>query len=174
VPADQKVALHFGDRHQKDPEVVLAAFATVPGWTLVVAGAVADQLDPDDPRCQRRFPGGVSDSWRDTLLSAADLVVLSFSPGFRNNSATLMDAISFGVPVVCPDDAAPASIVTEHRLGLLYTNGDSGSLADAVRRSPEHVEPADLARARHDLSNRAVAQQQLTLLQVADGLAPPP
>ena len=127
---------------------------------------MADDLDPEDTRCPYRFPGIISNAWRDLLYSAAELVVLSFRPGYRNNSGTLMDAISAGVPVVCSDDTSAAEIVTRYRLGTTFTAGDAEALTDAVRRAPAQIAPADLAAARQEHSNRAVARRQLLMLGI--------
>jgi glycosyltransferase involved in cell wall biosynthesis len=101
------------------------------------------------------------------LLSATDLMVLTFVPDYRSNSGTLMDAISFGIPCVCSRRSAAADIVDEHELGPLFEPGDPRSLADAVVRAPA-VLPADvLARARAARSNRVVASAQLQALGLA-------
>ena len=163
-----RVALLFGEPVLKQRDVVLDAFDTLDDWTLAVGGPVADGIEP--ARHCHPFPGVVTDETRDLLFSAADLVVLSFPPAYRNNSGTLMDAISVGVPVVCSDDAAAAEIVTRFRLGTKFTNGDVVALAEAVRRTPATIAAADLTGARRELSNRAVARRQLLVLGI---LAPP-
>jgi glycosyltransferase involved in cell wall biosynthesis len=158
----------FGDRFVKQPDVVVAAFECLPEWTLVVGGTAARGVVPTDRR--RTFPGTVSDEMRDALFASADLVVLSFPPGHRLSSGTLMDAISVGVPVVCSDDASVAEIVARYRLGPRFRSGDARALADAVRNAPAAIDPNDLQDARRDLSNESVARAQLQVLGVA---APP-
>jgi glycosyltransferase involved in cell wall biosynthesis len=144
----------------------LAAFCRLPEWTLVIAGPVAQDLRSSTNVVA--IPGAVSDEIRDRLFAAADLVILSFTPGYHSNSGTLMDAISFGVPVVCTADAAAASIVEHYRLGECFAGGRVGSLVDAVQRAPAAIAPADLDCARQALSNRAVARCQLAALGISD------
>lgn len=162
-----RVALLFGDRAAKDRDTALAAFARLPDWTLVIAGPVAEDVAPSANVVI--IPGTVRDETRDRLFAAADLVVLSFAADYGNNSGTLMDAISFGVPVVCTADAAAAGIVQQYRLGLGFAGGDVTSLVDAVHRAPAAIAPADLESARGALSNRAVARRQLLVMGVLDG-----
>ncbi|MDQ1429641.1 MAG: hypothetical protein QOF40_243 [Actinomycetota bacterium] len=161
-----RVALLFGDRYSKDRATVLAAFCRLPGWTLVIAGRVAEGLASSANVVI--MSGVVSDATRDGLFAAADLVVLSFSADYRSNSGTLMDAISLGVPVVCTEDAAAARIVQRYRLGVGFTGGDVSSLVDAVHRAPGAIAPADLESARTALSNRAVARGQLSAMGISD------
>jgi glycosyltransferase involved in cell wall biosynthesis len=161
-----KVALVFGERTLKQRELVFDAFDRLPDWTLVVAGTVADDVEATERRML--FPGAHTDEARDVMFAAADLVVLPFPPHYRKNSGTLMDAISTGVPVVCPDDADATEIVVRHHLGTTYTNGDCGALVDAVRHSPDHLDPVHLAAARREHSNAAVARRQLLALGIVD------
>jgi glycosyltransferase involved in cell wall biosynthesis len=165
LPATGKLALLFGEPALKQRDVVLDAFEALDDWTLVVGGPIADGLDG-----RHRFPGVVDDTTRDLLYSAVDLVVLSFRPDYQNDSGTLMDAISFGVPVVCSDDAAVAAIVTQFRLGTRFANSNAAALADAVRQAPARIAAPDLAAARQALSNCAVARRQLLVLGI---LTPP-
>jgi glycosyltransferase involved in cell wall biosynthesis len=165
VPATGKVALLFGEGFLKRRDVVLDAFAQLDDWTLVLGGPVADDLS-QRPRVVM-FPGVVDNATRDRLFAAADLVVLSFAPGYRNESGTLFDAIGAGTPVVCCDDAAVAdTIVTRFRLGTTFAAGDARSLVDAVRDAPTSIEPEDLEAARREHSNRAVVRRQLLVMGI--------
>jgi glycosyltransferase involved in cell wall biosynthesis len=169
LAASGRIALFFGSKDSKHPQAVFDAFSTLEGWTLVVAGELVASVDPRANPDVVRSSNRVSNESRDLFLSAADLMVLSFPDDYGHNSGTLMDAISVGVPVVCSARSAPADIVTRYRLGSLFVPDDSASLADAVRRAPAAVDPADLARARADRSNVSVARDQL----LAVGLVSP-
>ena len=159
-----RLALLIGALYDdKDPDTVLEAFSGLDDWQLVVAGALAEDLPPS-ARVFRRYPGFVDDRTYDLLYAAADVVVISFFPGFVRNSGTLRDAITWGVPVVCSDGSLPADVVREYRLGTLFEAGDADSLARAVRAVPAAIHPDDLARARAELSNRVVAEQALHAL----------
>lgn len=142
--------------------MVLDALAALPAWRLAAGGTIANALE-DAPRVHR-FPGYVDDDTRAALFSSSDVVILSFTAGFARNSGTLMNAVAWGVPVVCSDDCAPADVVREHRLGRIFRRGDATSLADAIRTTVP-IDPADLARARAALSNDAVAARVLELLE---------
>ncbi len=149
--------------------LVTQAFAGLADWTLVVGGLIAGEVDPSTRVLT--FPGVCSDHTRDLLFAAVDVVVLAFTPDYRNNSGTLMDAISIGVPVVCPDDATVAETVVKFRLGGTFHNGDPLDLARAVGEQPRAIAPEDLGAARRELSNTAVARRQLVVLGL---LAPSP
>ena len=168
LPEDGKLALLFGTSHKKRSDVVVNAFADLPDWTLVIGGEVASGVAHEPS-----FPGVVSDETRDQLFSAADLVVLSFSPGYRNSSGTLMDAISFGIPVVCTQDSdVGAHVVATLRVGALFDGDRSASLVEAVRRAERDVDPGDIDAAREQLSNVALARRQLVAVGVDPPIAP--
>ena len=103
---------------------------------------------------------------RDVVYSAADLVVLSFQPTFRRDSGVLVDAISFGVPVVCSDGSLAADVVREYNLGVVFDPGNPDSLERAVKIAPTAIEPADLA-ARPD---RAVEPRRRRALPRCAGI----
>jgi hypothetical protein len=162
LPLDRKVGLLFGEPSLKRRDVVLDAFDALPEWTLAIGGRVADDVAATPSRAT--FPGVVPDRTRDLLFAAADLVVLSYPVGHRNGSGTLLDAVSFGVPVVASDDAGVSeTVVRKYRLGPTFVGDDPASLVDAVN-AQHQVDPADLDAARRELSNERVALQQLTLL----------
>jgi hypothetical protein len=165
LPTTGNLALLFGEGFLKRRDVVLEAFATLDDWTLILGGPVADGIAPGPGVVT--FPGVVDDATRARLFGAADLVVLSFRPDYRNESGTLLDAISSATPVVCCDDAAVAqTVVTRFRLGPTFAAGDARSLADAVRAAPRSIDPSDLAAARREHSNRAVARRQLLVMGI--------
>jgi glycosyltransferase involved in cell wall biosynthesis len=166
LPAHGRIALFFGADQSKDPATVLEAFRHLDGWTLVIAGQISDTVEVPLSGDVLLRGGHLSDERRDLLLSAADLMVFSFVRDYRRDSGTLMDAISVGVPVVCSGESAAAEIVRRYRLGNVFEPGDSASLAEAVRDAPASIAPADLARARADCSNLAVARGQLQALGI--------
>ena len=75
-----------------------------------------------------------------------------------------MDAVSWGVPVVCSQPSAAADIVQAYRLGLVFESGDAFSLAAAVGAAPSQIDPRDLERAQDELSSRSVAAACLRAL----------
>jgi glycosyltransferase involved in cell wall biosynthesis len=162
LPDGAKVALFFGDVYMKRSDVVFAAFTELPDWTLVLGGPIANAVsDPNAERCNLvSFPGSVDDATRDALFSAADLVVLSFEQGYPNNSGTLMDAISAGVPVACSDQSAAAGIVESFGVGSTFTCGDPSDLAAKIKHGVT-VPDERFTAARDALSNARVAAQML-------------
>ena len=124
-----KIALLFGASYtEKDSETVFEGSSQLGDWHLVVGGTLATDLPPDAPAFQR-YPGFLDQGTCDLLYSAADLVVISFHPGFTRNSRALRDAITWGVPVVCSDQSTPADVVREYSLGTVFASGDPASLA---------------------------------------------
>jgi glycosyltransferase involved in cell wall biosynthesis len=167
LDADVKVALLFGADHDgKDVDLVSRVFAEIADWQLLVVGDVARAYKQrTGPAPEAVVMGGyVDEETRALVYSAADLVVASFQPKFRRDSGVVMDALSWGVPVVCSDGSPPAVAVREYRLGLVFHPGDPDDLARAVRQTPLRIDPADLARAREELSIRAVAIRLLEAL----------
>jgi len=99
-------------------------------------------------------------------------VVLSFVPGYRRNSGTLMDAVSAGTAVVVSSGCGAAGVVERLRLGVAFEAGDPPAFAaavDAVRRSGPTLSAEVIAEARDALSNRAVARRHLEALDVGPG-----
>lgn len=75
----------------------------------------------------------VSDScdyrWSD-VVAAADLVVLGSSSG----TATLLDVLAAGRPVVAPADPETVQLVVPAIVGLVYRPGDVSGMAQALLR----------------------------------------
>ncbi len=170
LSADDNVALLFGTSHaDKDVDLVARVFDDLPDWQLVVAGRIANAFNQRHAGTGREafvLGGYVDDATRDVVYSAADLVVVSFQPDFRRESGVLMDAVSFGVPVVCSDGCPAADLVRDYRLGNVFEPGDFDSLELAIATAPSRIEPANLDRARSELSNRSVARAFLDALEV--------
>jgi len=175
LPAHERLALHFGNVHPgKDSETVWRAFEGIHGWRLVVAGLGgadpyrrwAGQREGDIEKPPILVDGFLDEETKGLVYSAVDLAVLSFQPGRHEDSAALTDAIAWGLPVVCSDDCAAAETVRRHGLGTLFPPGDIDALAAAIDRAPEAPNADGLARARDELSPRAIA------LRCLDALAP--
>jgi glycosyltransferase involved in cell wall biosynthesis len=157
IDARERVALLFGASHPgKDVDVVFRTFAGLSGWQLITGGQVGGE--PADAETKA------------LLYSAADVVVLSFVDDLDRDSGGLMDAIGWGVPVVCSDHSMPADIVRTYRLGTIFTPGDMASLRDALGDVPREIDPRDLERARHELSNTSIAIRLLGALDALDAL----
>ena len=171
LDTSESLALVYGFPHaEKDLEVVDRAFAPLEDWRLVVAGqmAVAYRKLPRLPRSGPvpiLLPGHLDDTTVALLHSAADLAVLSFERGYERESGTLLEAITWGLPVVCSGESGPAETVRKYELGLIFEPGDADALARAVRSAPKRLDPAHLERARDELSWRAAATRYLRLFE---------
>jgi glycosyltransferase involved in cell wall biosynthesis len=162
IAPDERVGLLFGASHPgKDVDVVFRTFASLSGWRLVTGGQLGGEVADEAARA--------------LLYSAADVVVLSFVADLDRDSGGLMDAIGWGVPVVCSDHSMPADIVREYHLGAIFAPGDQESLRRALAEVPQQIDPRDLERARHELSNTAIALRALAAFPgQVDGSAPSP
>lgn len=165
---DDVIALAFGRTHNgRDTATVFRAFEgpTAPA-RLVVAGegftVELDKLVAKHPSARfphvSMFEGTQSDARKHALHSAADYVVLSFTPGLPNDSGSLADAMSYGLPVCCSDPSGPAVLVRQWSLGLLYDAGDASSLRAAA---------AEMARFRLDEVGRARFIDERSTVRIA-------
>ena len=170
LTSDDRLALVFGSTHaMKDYDVVWRAFAALSAWRLLIVGRIADAyataLPLPSPKREPVVIGGdVENATRDLVHAAADLIVLSFRPDHSRESGVIMDAIAWGVPVVCSARSVAADIVTAYGLGVLFEPGDAASLIRAVSSAPARIRPEDLDRVRRDYSNAAVAQRIIGVL----------
>ena len=127
---------------QKGFDLLLQAWSQVaadrpPGWRLRIVGSGQDETMLK-ALCRRlaledsvEFVGN-TDDMASQFLDAAIYVLSSRFEGF---ALVLLEARSFGLPVVSFDcDCGPADIVRDGRDGLLVTPGDVTSLARAMRR----------------------------------------
>ena len=175
LPADVPLALAFGQHPGKDPDVVWEAFTALPEWQLVVAGSrAADTYRAWAARAQPEGPtpilvdGFVDETTRAELHAAADLMVMSFRPDVRADSGNLVDAVSWGLPIVCSSPCPSADTVERYGLGRVFAAGDPAALAVAVRSAPRHPDPDGLARARSELGDDHVAARNLEALDGID------
>jgi glycosyltransferase involved in cell wall biosynthesis len=169
---DIRLALLFGASHDnKDHEVVWRAFGDLAGWRLVIAGGGAADAymkwrEQSGPVAVEPilFDGYANDQLRHLLHSASDLAVLSFRAGARLDSGTLVDAIAYGLPVVCSDECFAGTAVADLLLGAVFASGDPKSLAEAVHAVPETLDPAVIANAQGEHSARRLAAMHLEAL----------
>jgi len=176
---DERLALVFGSIHdEKDYSVVWRAVADLDSWRLLIVGQVVDaylqsQQQWSDGHQPILLGGYVPTTTQDLVFSAADVVILSFQPNYWRDSGALMDAISWGVPVICSGESSAADFVRTFRLGVVFEPGNAGSLAQAMNSAPTRIAPHDLERARAACSHRAVALRWLEALGEPERAAVP-
>jgi glycosyltransferase involved in cell wall biosynthesis len=172
---DERVAIYFGAIYAaKDSDTVWEAFEALPGWRLIAAGPGVEKSYRkwllrrlNEPhRHPMILNGFVDEQTKDLLYSAADLAVISFRRGRTDDSATVTDAISWGIPMVCSDPGHASETVQRYGLGELFAAGDPTSLAAAVRRAPNSPDSKALQAARNELSLRRMACRCLAALDV--------
>jgi glycogen(starch) synthase len=106
--------------------------------TLVFAGAVLDewqrefQKEAPGVQVRTRVPGVVTDSEKNDLLAACDLLVLPSR--VDSFGIVLMEAWLYGKPVVGANAGGIPDVVENERDGLLVPFGDADALARAIRR----------------------------------------
>jgi glycosyltransferase involved in cell wall biosynthesis len=69
------------------------------------------------------------------LLSEADFVILPYTSGFTSQSAVLMDAYTYGVPVIATDVGGIGETIREEGTGWLASPDDPSSLKETISRA---------------------------------------
>lgn len=124
---------------EKDPEILIRAFAQVtrhhPTWKLEMAGtgplldsmkALSRGLGLEKNLCFLGKVSGVAALYQ----SASILVLPSVIEGFPN---TLIEAMSFGLPIVCFADIPHEDILTHNLDGWIVKERTSEALSEAIR-----------------------------------------
>jgi len=178
LPARPSGLVYAGrvDAH-RELETVLAAARMVPELPVTLLGPSDDvwvgahAADIAVSRATLAAPVPVAEVT--AALRAAGLALVTHSDRFESHVLALPNklfhAVHAGVPVVATDVSELAGIVRGHGLGEVYTPGDAGSLAAAVRRAVEGYDDllANVAAAGPELSWPADAAR---LRQVYEGL----
>ena len=154
----------------RDLETVLAATAwSNDGLDLHLIGEL-DEIDI--PGFAHIHPMGTMDDV-DELLVSTGIGLVTMSDGPINHRIALpnklFQSISAGIPVVASDLPQTAAVVTDARLGTLYTPGDTASFDRAVKTLaddyPSFVSAVAAAQHRFDWSVDAAR-----LVEMYDGL----
>jgi glycosyltransferase involved in cell wall biosynthesis len=175
IKADQSVALLFGAGHcDQDPTTVLEALKGRSDWQLIVAGSVARHFKQHDIDKWRIRPlvieGFVEPSIRDCAYRAADVVLLSFQPNHGRNSGTLMDAVSYGCPVIVSDRSSASDLVRQWGLGIVFSCGSPVELSEALDKMDIDASRLRVLAAQPHMSNAAVATRHLETIARLDRL----
>jgi glycosyltransferase involved in cell wall biosynthesis len=170
APPGGQTILFFGLlRQYKGVDVLLRAFARVPGARLVIAG---DPVDPVAPLQELAASLGVAErvEWRLGYLAAAELdavlreATLVTLPYRRiDSSGVLATALGHGRPVVVSDVGSLGATVREFGAGRVVPPDDEPALAEALNgllTSPDALAQAfaGTQRARATLTWSAAAE----------------
>lgn len=133
------VVLFLGRLHrQKGVDVLLRAFTTVPGATLVLAGDGPDRGSLERMahelglRSRVRFLGFVPHDRVPALLRSADVLVMPSR--YEELGTAMVEGMYAGLPVVASDTGGVPELVEHDGNGLLVPPGQPAPLADAVNR----------------------------------------
>ncbi|HWA20175.1 MAG TPA: glycosyltransferase family 4 protein [Devosia sp.] len=144
------------------PELLaaLGKVADVPAWRATLAGdggIATARATADTYRIRARvaFPGWLDDTQVDSLLRDAGILVLPSKA--ENLPMSIIEAFSYGVPVIATPVGAIPEIVQNGVSGLLVPVGDTDALAAALRRL---ITDSDL---RRKLGNGARQRQRSEL-----------
>lgn len=135
---------------QKGQDILLQAFAEVhvrrPRTRLVIVGhgAMQEELDARIAELGLQRAVEIRSMPTNPGPAFAEADVFVSSSRWEGWSLVIVEALSFGLPVVATDcDFGPRDILTDPRLGCLVSNGDVAALADAmVARCDGAVEEA--------------------------------
>ncbi len=140
---DGSLALVFGYVHPfKDLQTVIAAYdgRDAPGRVVLAGRGTGEALsryiseNPNaDLRAVTTIDSYVDEKTKALLYAEADIAILSFVPAISNDSGTLCDAVTHGLPICCSGPSAPATDVMEYDLGLVFPSGDPVRLRESVR-----------------------------------------
>ena len=178
--AEGPVILSFGlIRPYKGVDVLLRAFAEVPGAELWVVGrplgvdtAQLESLAAAVPGRVRLVMRFVAEAEVPAIFRRADIVALPYRD--VEQSGVLYTALAFGKPIVASAVGGFPEVVNEHGLGRLVPPGDPAALAAALRElvaQPalrEQLAAAALGAAQGPYSWGTVARRTLELYRRLD------
>lgn len=90
----------------------------------------------------------MSDGQLALWIAAADVCAFSHPQVWA--SGAVMSALSFGKPMIVPDETGLTEVVEDDQNGFVFKNGDPESLADAIRRAREFPYPQHAAFLNHE------------------------
>jgi glycosyltransferase involved in cell wall biosynthesis len=146
IPETAHVLLSFGHiRDGKNLDQIIASLSLLPSAHLLVAGR--EQSSGQKPAVHYKELAsrlGVADRchWHTNYIPnhevwkyfrASDLLLLTYSQGFRSASGVLNVNAQFGLPVLASAGAGPLlDAVKQYQLGSILHNPDATSIAQAV------------------------------------------
>jgi glycosyltransferase involved in cell wall biosynthesis len=172
MPGRRRLLMFGVMRRNKGLDTLLRAMHRLPEFRLTVAGTgITTTYGRELGNLMVGLEGRVvltdeyvADSRIPELFGSHDIVVMPYR-GFAAQSGVLHLAIAYGLPVVVSDAGAPADTVRRWKIGFVSPEGDSGALAEAIRRLDEpsaySSAAAHIAASRESLSWDGTAQATL-------------
>ena len=128
--------LFFGRlSHEKGVELVIDAFKELPGTKLKVVGTgpIELELKQKATGCANiEFLGFKHGKELHNLIQNAQFVIVP-SQCYENNPMTIVEAYSFGIPVIGSDLGGIPEIIKEGATGYVFKHGNTESLLHAIR-----------------------------------------
>ncbi len=128
--------LFFGRlSHEKGVEVVIDAFKELPDTKLKIVGAgpIESELKQKAARCANvEFLGFKYGEKLHDLIRNAQFVIVP-SQWYENNPMTIVEAYSFGTPVIGSDLGGIPEIIKDGATGFVFKHGNTESLLHAIR-----------------------------------------
>jgi glycosyltransferase involved in cell wall biosynthesis len=90
-------------------------------------------LDQEQRIFEKEIPFLPDNAFTDMLFESAPFVLLPYN-NFRGLSGLLVQAASYGKPVLVPDIGYMGKTVKQHRIGLCYSNGSDADFLRAYRK----------------------------------------
>lgn len=128
--------LYFGRlSHEKGVEIVIDAFKELPSAKLKVVGTgpIESGLKQKAAGCDNiEFLGFKHGEELHNLIRNAQFVIVP-SQWYENNPMTIVEAYSFGTPVIGSDLGGIPEIIKDEATGFVFKHGDTESLLHAIR-----------------------------------------
>lgn len=128
--------LYFGRlSHEKGVELVIDSFKQLPSAKLKVVGTgpIVSELKQKAVGCDNiEFVGFKHGEELHNLIHNSQFVILP-SQWYENNPMTIVEAYSFGTPVIGSDLGGIPEIIKDGATGFVFKHGDTESLSDAIR-----------------------------------------
>lgn len=139
-PASEPYFLYFGRlSHEKGIRTLVKAFAILPHMTLRVAGS-GSEADIIAKLIERRgltnihLLGYKTGSELRDLVAGARFVIVP-SEWYENNPLTIIEAYSYGTPVIGASIGGIPEIVVDGVTGFTFPSGDTVALTSVIRRA---------------------------------------
>ena len=126
--------------HQKGAETLVQAANFVPDIPIKIAGdGPEEEALINGAPANVEFVGRANEMRRDALYRGARIVVFP-SQGYESLGLVVLEALSYGVPVLSSQIRGPDSIIQDGKTGIFFEPGSASDLAqklDSLWKQPE-------------------------------------